>query len=68
MQLPLSAFLMTRDLSWLTCCSASYSLFDRLSFGDLTCGGSSVTAVMNSSSLGLTIIALWSTAGMHDCY
>ena len=53
MQLPLLAFLMTRDLSWLTCCSVSSSLFDRLSFGDLTCGGSSVTAVMNSSSLGL---------------
>ena len=26
MQLPLSAFLMTRDLSWLTCCSASCSI------------------------------------------
>ena len=55
MQLPLSAFLMTKDLSWLTWCSASCSLFDvsRLCFGDLTCGGSSVTAVMYSSSLGL---------------
>ena len=53
MQLPLSAFFMTRDLSWLTFHSACCSLFDRLPFGDLTCGGSSVTAVMYSSSLGL---------------
>ena len=57
MQLPLSTFLMTRDLSWLTCCSASCSLFDRLCFGGLTCGGSSVTAVMYSSSLGMVFMA-----------
>ena len=30
--IPLSAFLMTRDLSWLTSCSVSFSLFNRLSY------------------------------------
>ena len=53
MQLPLSAFLMIRDLSRLTRCSARCSFSDRLLFRSLTCGQSSVIAVMYSSSLGL---------------
>ena len=42
------------------CCSVSCSFFDRLCFGDLTCGGSSVMTVMYSSSLGL----LYSSRGV----
>ena len=53
MQLPLSAFLMIRDLCRLTRCSARCSFSDRLLFRGLTCGQSSVIAVMYSSSLGL---------------
>ena len=53
MQLPLSAFLMIMDLSRLTRCSARCSFSDRLLFRGLTCGQSSVIAVMYSSSLGL---------------
>ena len=69
MQLPLSAFLITRDLSWLTCCSASCSLFDRLSLGDLTCGSSSVTAVMYSSSLGLLALGGFQVdLGLKGCF
>ena len=69
MQLPLSAFLMTRDLSWLTLRSACCSLFDRLPFGDLTCGGSSVTAVMYSSSLGLLALGGFQVdLGLKGCF
>ena len=53
MQLPLSAFLMIRDSFRLTHSSARCCFSDRLLFRGLTCGQSSVIAVMYSSSLGL---------------
>ena len=64
-QLPLSAFLMIRDLSRLTCCSARCSFSDRLLFRGLTCGQSSVIAVMYSSSLGLLGIQV--DLGLKGC-
>ena len=51
-QLPLSAFLIIRDLSRLSRCSSRCSFSDRLLVRVLTCGQSSVIAVMYSS-LGL---------------
>ena len=68
MQLPLSAFLMIRDLSRLTHCSAWCSFSVRLLSRSLACGQSLVLSVMYSSSLGLLALGgIQVDLGLKEC-